>query len=98
MRSASATTAAPTRRARRSTGEMAPSQCGASSSTDGAAGATGPAVEAHAPLRRIKTSARADDGIRTRDPNLGKVVLYQLSHVRVAHDFIRSAPPHRPPS
>ena len=26
--------------------------------------------------------ARADDGIRTRDPNLGKVVLYQLSHVR----------------
>jgi hypothetical protein len=29
----------------------------------------------------------ADDGIRTRDPNLGKVVLYQLSHVRVSfHD------------
>ncbi|MDQ1392563.1 MAG: hypothetical protein QOF30_1540, partial [Acidimicrobiaceae bacterium] len=27
-------------------------------------------------------SSRADDGIRTRDPNLGKVVLYQLSHVR----------------
>jgi hypothetical protein len=26
----------------------------------------------------------ADDGIRTRDPNLGKVVLYQLSHVRAA--------------
>jgi hypothetical protein len=26
----------------------------------------------------------ADDGIRTRDPHLGKVVLYQLSHVRVA--------------
>ena len=26
--------------------------------------------------------SRADDGIRTRDPNLGKVVLYQLSHVR----------------
>ncbi len=25
---------------------------------------------------------RADDGTRTRDPNLGKVVLYQLSHVR----------------
>jgi hypothetical protein len=25
----------------------------------------------------------ADDGIRTRDPNLGKVVLYQLSHVRM---------------
>ena len=28
-------------------------------------------------------SIGADDGIRTRDPNLGKVVLYQLSHVRV---------------
>ena len=26
----------------------------------------------------------ADDGIRTRDPHLGKVVLYQLSHVRAA--------------
>src|SRR6266568_4148871 len=25
----------------------------------------------------------ADDGIRTRDPHLGKVMLYQLSHVRV---------------
>ena|GEM_PF-3446146 len=29
----------------------------------------------------------ADDGIRTRDPNLGKVVLYQLSHVR-AHRLV----------
>jgi len=27
----------------------------------------------------------ADDGIRTRDPHLGKVVLYQLSHVRVVY-------------
>jgi hypothetical protein len=25
----------------------------------------------------------ADDGIRTRDPHLGKVMLYQLSHVRL---------------
>jgi hypothetical protein len=25
----------------------------------------------------------ADDGIRTRDPHLGKVMLYQLSHVRM---------------
>ena len=25
----------------------------------------------------------ADNGARTRDPNLGKVVLYQLSHVRL---------------
>src|SRR5580700_3592188 len=28
--------------------------------------------------------SRADDGIRTRDPHLGKVMLYQLSHVRIA--------------
>ena len=28
-------------------------------------------------------SLRADDGIRTRDPHLGKVMLYQLSHVRM---------------
>ena len=26
----------------------------------------------------------ADNGVRTRDPHLGKVVLYQLSHVRIA--------------
>ena len=26
---------------------------------------------------------RADDGTRTRDPHLGKVMLYQLSHIRV---------------
>ncbi len=26
--------------------------------------------------------SRADDGIRTRDPHLGKVMLYQLSYVR----------------
>jgi hypothetical protein len=33
----------------------------------------------------VRRGARgADDGIRTRDPNLGKVVLYQLSHVRVS--------------
>ena len=25
----------------------------------------------------------ADNGARTRDPNLGKVVLYQLSHSRI---------------
>ena len=31
----------------------------------------------------------ADNGARTRDPNLGKVVLYQLSHVRVREGTIR---------
>ena len=30
-----------------------------------------------------KPRLRADDGIRTRDPHLGKVMLYQLSHVRM---------------
>ena len=31
-----------------------------------------------------ETFLRADDEIRTRDPHLGKVMLYQLSHVRIA--------------
>src|SRR5205823_11864207 len=30
----------------------------------------------------------AEDGTRTRDPNLGKVVLYQLSHFRVCRSRI----------
>ena len=34
-------------------------------------------------LREAYALLRADDEIRTRDPNLGKVVLYQLSHIRV---------------
>ncbi len=33
---------------------------------------------------RLSHTSRADDGIRTRDPNLGKVVRYQLRHVRIA--------------
>ena len=33
------------------------------------------------PLTSAKSGA--DDGIETRDPHLGKVMLYQLSHVRV---------------
>ena len=32
---------------------------------------------------RSKDLLRADDGTRTRDPHLGKVMLYQLSHVRM---------------
>ena len=32
-------------------------------------------------LRRL--ALRAGNGTRTRDPNLGKVVLYQLSYSRV---------------
>lgn len=34
--------------------------------------------------KRLSYTSRADDGIRTRDPNLGKVVRYQLRHVRIA--------------
>jgi hypothetical protein len=30
----------------------------------------------------LSPTPRADDGTRTRDPHLGKVMLYQLSHVR----------------
>src|SRR3954454_9733856 len=36
----------------------------------------------HSTVRLV--GLRADDGIRTRDPHLGKVMLYQLSHVRTA--------------
>ena len=32
---------------------------------------------------RRKIGLRADDGIRTRDPHLGKVMRYQLRYVRV---------------
>lgn len=34
----------------------------------------------------------ADNGVRTRDPHLGKVMLYQLSHVRVARRYITQLP------
>ena len=34
------------------------------------------------------TVLRAIDGVRTRDPDLGKVVLYQLSHYRVLFAFL----------
>ncbi len=37
------------------------------------------------------SSFGADDGIRTRDPHLGKVMLYQLSHVRVGTHTIATA-------
>ena len=40
----------------------------------------------------------ADDGIRTRDPNLGKVVLYQLSHVRVQRIVYGNIPPGATPN
>ena len=37
-------------------------------------------------FNRPLTYDGADNGARTRDPNLGKVVLYQLSHVRNASE------------
>ena len=46
----------------------------------------------HSTARRL-TCLRADDGIRTRDPHLGKVMLYQLSHIRMS---LRSALPDFP--
>jgi hypothetical protein len=36
----------------------------------------------------LKHKNRADDGLRTRDLQLGKLALYQLSYVRVREDFI----------
>ena len=37
------------------------------------------------PLHRFRVKPlRADDETRTRDPNLGKVVRYQLRHIRTA--------------
>ncbi len=38
----------------------------------------------------------ADDGIRTRDPHLGKVMLYQLSHVRLVRAHSSNARNRRP--
>ena len=38
----------------------------------------------HATVGRWKGPLRADDGIRTRDPHLGKVMRYQLRYVRAA--------------
>src|SRR5215203_476988 len=35
------------------------------------------------PCRHRRPTARAEDGIRTRDPHHGKVMLYQLSYFRV---------------
>ena len=39
--------------------------------------------------------SRAGNGTRTRDPNLGKVVLYQLSYSREAVRILAPDPPRR---
>ena len=36
---------------------------------------------------KLKCYNRADDGLRTRDLQLGKLALYQLSYVRVRYGF-----------
>ena len=41
---------------------------------------------------QVRDPLRADDGIRTRDPHLGKVMLYQLSHIRTAYCGIERNP------
>ncbi|MEY4988482.1 MAG: hypothetical protein RI933_115 [Actinomycetota bacterium] len=46
------------------------------------------------PLHQISRGLfplRADDEIRTRDPNLGKVVLYQLSHIRMSFSRLENS-------
>ena len=43
----------------------------------------GLAVRSHRLTQLLCLPLRAEDGTRTRDPNLGKVMLYQLSYFRV---------------
>jgi hypothetical protein len=38
-------------------------------------------------VREAVDERRADDGLRTRDLQLGKLALYQLSYVRVRFGF-----------
>ena len=38
----------------------------------------------------LEFKKRAENGTRTRDPNLGKVVLYQLSYCRIGNACKRS--------
>ena len=42
------------------------------------------------PLPKSNPTVRAGNGTRTRDPNLGKVVLYQLSYSRVRQNLTNS--------
>jgi hypothetical protein len=42
-------------------------------------------------IRARQARTQADDGDRTRDPQLGKLMLYQLSYVRAALRIARKA-------
>ena len=44
-------------------------------------------------LTRLPVLRRAGNGTRTRDPNLGKVVLYQLSYSRAPPNLTSSPSP-----
>jgi hypothetical protein len=44
------------------------------------------------PARAMIRKPRADDGVRTRDPQLGKLMLYRLSYVRVPKGYLTLAP------
>jgi hypothetical protein len=43
----------------------------------------------------VSSASRAGNGTRTRDPNLGKVVLYQLSYSRETERILVSGSPRR---
>ena len=55
----------------------------AKDATVGTAGGLGREVKARKPALGWPSLSRADDGTRTRDPHLGKVMRYQLRYVRV---------------
>ncbi len=60
-------------------------------------GPSGPYAACCRPATLRADASRAGNGTRTRDPNLGKVVLYQLSYSREADDFsVPPAPAQRP--
>ncbi len=57
-----------------------------------------PYVPAKSAIRNLQSAiGRAGNGTRTRDPNLGKVVLYQLSYSRVAENLTVSTLIYYPP-
>jgi hypothetical protein len=57
--------------------------------------ATAASRPADPPDRALTGALRAGNGTRTRDPNLGKVVLYQLSYSREADRILAPGPPGR---
>ena len=73
----------------RARGQCAPSRVGSADprvgddKCHGGKGEWGKPEYVEGPLDRGGLRSGADDEIRTRDPHLGKVMLYQLSHVRM---------------